>query len=68
MIGCGICSALADDVGALNVTLNAHPHLKSPIESLEEIKEFFSRVRVPGRPEIRLCLDPRHTREPAWTS
>ena len=52
--------ALADDVGALNVTLNAHPHLKSPIESLEEIKEFFSRVRVPGHPEIRLCLDPGH--------
>ena len=52
--------ALADDVSALNVTLNVHPHLKSPIESLEEIKEFFSRVRVSGNPEIRLCLDPGH--------
>ena len=40
--------------------MTVHPHLNSPIESLEEIMEFFSKVRVSGNPEVGLCLDPGH--------
>ena len=52
--------SLAEDVGPMNVTLTIQPHLNSPVESLEQIRVFFSKLAAPGRPEVRLCLDPGH--------
>lgn len=53
-------SDLAEDLEGLGVTLTIQPHLNSPIETRQQIEEFFSRIDRSAHPEIKLCLDPGH--------
>jgi len=52
--------SFARRVRGLGVTVALHPHLKSPVETPEQISRLFAGIDRSANPNIAMCLDPGH--------